>query len=91
MKVFGSWHEEWRLNSGITRVEKDGKYWLLFGYSGSCYRCHEDSYGISNPYSLAVLNDYDLSAVSASEALDYLCDNTKTTRDDTDAEMKEEA
>lgn len=34
----------WRMNSGITRVERDGKYFLFYGSSGSCYSCHENAY-----------------------------------------------
>ena len=34
----------WRMNSGITRSEFDGDYWYFYGSSGSCYKCHVDSY-----------------------------------------------
>lgn len=34
----------WRMNSGITRSEFDGDYWHFYGSSGSCYKCHVDSY-----------------------------------------------
>ena len=36
----------WRMNSGITRHEFDGDYWHFYGYSGSCYKCYVDSYGL---------------------------------------------
>ena len=39
--------DSWRLNSGITKVEADGDYYLFHGHSGSVYRCHKDSYGLS--------------------------------------------
>lgn len=38
--------DSWRLNSGITKVEKkDGNY-HFFGSSGSTYICGEKSYGL---------------------------------------------
>lgn len=47
-KVLAGWYggfagsDEWRLNSGIKRVEctEDGVY-AIHGHSGSVYRCHE--------------------------------------------------
>lgn len=38
--------DSWQLNSGITKVEDDGAYWLFHGSSGSVYRCHKDAYGL---------------------------------------------
>ena len=32
------------MNSGITRAEKEGDYFLFYGSSGSCYKCHKNSY-----------------------------------------------
>ena len=49
-KVLAGWSggytqgSSWRLNSGIVKVEKDKNYWFFYGSSGSCYKCHEDSY-----------------------------------------------
>lgn len=34
----------WRLNSGITRVVEEPDHYLFYGSSGSCYKCHKDSY-----------------------------------------------
>lgn len=54
-KVFGGWYggyaygDSWRMNSGITKVEKDGaNHFLFHGYSGSVYRCRVDAFGMSN-------------------------------------------
>ena len=53
-KVLGGWSggyldgDYWRLNSGITKVELDGNYWLFYGNSGSIYQCHKDSYRLSH-------------------------------------------
>lgn len=38
--------DSWRMNSGITRYERDGDYFLFYGHTGSCYRCHRDTYGL---------------------------------------------
>lgn len=51
-KVLGGWSggyttgDSWRLNSGITRVEKEGDYYLFYGHSGSVYRCGVNQYGV---------------------------------------------
>lgn len=37
----------WKLNSGVTKVEKDGDYYLFEGSSGSVYQCHKNAYGFS--------------------------------------------
>jgi hypothetical protein len=53
-KVLGSWGgsylhgQSWKLNSGVTKVELDGDYYLFSGYSGSVYRCHKSSYGMTS-------------------------------------------
>jgi hypothetical protein len=36
----------WKLNSGITHIERDGDYILFHGSSGSVYRCHQSGYGL---------------------------------------------
>lgn len=51
-RVLGGWsggylnESSWRLNSGVTYVEKDGKYLLFGGSSGSVYKCHKERYGL---------------------------------------------
>ena len=58
-KVLGGWAggyahgSTWRLNSGITHVEKkrdwrDEKYLVFHGHSGSEYWCHPKMYGFNN-------------------------------------------
>ena len=51
-KVLAGWDSSfdmsWRMNSGITRVEKDEDYLLFHGFSGSVYRCHERDCNLSN-------------------------------------------
>jgi hypothetical protein len=34
----------WKANSGITRVELEGDYYLFYGSSESVYRCHKNAY-----------------------------------------------
>lgn len=52
-KVLGGWSggylhgDSWRLNSGITRIEKEGKYYMIHGYSSSVYYCHSGRYTLS--------------------------------------------
>lgn len=52
-KVLAGWSgsyttgSSWRLNSGITKVKKEGDYYLFYGYSGSVYKCHKDSYRLT--------------------------------------------
>lgn len=49
-KVLAGWSggyttgDSWRLNSGVSRMETDGDYYLFYGYSGSVYRCHKNCY-----------------------------------------------
>lgn len=53
-KVFASWHggyldgDSWRINSGISEVHEEGDYINFYGYSGSCYKCHKNCYGITS-------------------------------------------
>lgn len=60
-RVFGVWFggylsgQSWRMNSGIESVDIDGNYYLFHGASGSVYRCHKDSYGLS-AYGMSVLS-----------------------------------
>jgi hypothetical protein len=50
-RVFGGWRggyagsDRWKMNSGIVKVESDSNYYYFIGASGSCYKCHKESYG----------------------------------------------
>jgi hypothetical protein len=61
-KVFACWYggyagsDSWKLNSGITRVSREGYVYSFEGSSGSVYECHEDCYG-TNFYGLGVLQN----------------------------------
>jgi hypothetical protein len=60
-KIFACWYggytssNNWRLNSGITKVTLDGDVYTFEGSSGSVYECHKDAWGTSG-YGLGVLN-----------------------------------
>lgn len=62
-KIFTSWYggylhgDSWQLNSGCTRIEEDGDYYLFHGTSGSIYRCHKDTYGMSG-YTSGVFGNF---------------------------------
>lgn len=51
-KVLAGWSggyaqgDSWRLNSGVTEVEDIGDHYKFYGYSGSCYTCGKQSYGL---------------------------------------------
>jgi len=55
IKVLAGWSggyldsDHWRLNSGVTRVTKDGDYFLAEGNSESIYRLHKEAEGIRLP------------------------------------------
>lgn len=59
-KVLASWYggfatgDSWKLNSGVTKVEKDGDLYRFHGSSGSVYQVHKDTYGMSG-YTMGVL------------------------------------
>ena len=62
-KVFATWRggylgsDEWRINSGISKVSEDGDYFLFKGFSGSTYKCHKKGYG-SSFYTQGVLEGW---------------------------------
>ena len=51
-KVLAGWSggyltgDEWRLNSGIVKVDEEEDHFLFYGTSGSCYQCAKGSYGL---------------------------------------------
>lgn len=52
-KVLAGWvggyleGDSWKLNSGITKIEMDGDYYLFSGNSGSVYKCHKAAYSFT--------------------------------------------
>lgn len=53
LKVFGTWRgnyvngDSWRLNSGVSGVEREGDLIHFYGFSGSTYTVHKDAEGTS--------------------------------------------
>ena len=62
-KVLASWYggfangDSWKLNSGVTKIQEDGQCYLFSGYSGSVYRCHKNTYGMS-AYTMGILASF---------------------------------
>jgi len=62
-KVFACWYggyagsDSWKMNSGIVKVESAVDYYDFHGWSGSVYRCYENSYG-TNVYGGRVLQNF---------------------------------
>lgn len=79
-RLFGSWAggyttgDSWKLNSGITKVEKVGPFLTFHGNSGSVYRVHEEMYGTTS-YTLSILDswakDAEIGVGSSFEILPY--------------------
>jgi hypothetical protein len=52
-KVLAGWSggyldgDSWRMNSGITGVDKQAYLWGFYGSSGSVYWCHQGSYRLT--------------------------------------------
>ena len=47
----------WKLNSGVTKVELEGDYYMFHGSSGSIYQCHKNGYGLTG-YTASVLESF---------------------------------
>ena len=49
-KILAGWSggylggDAWRINSGIVSIEEKGDHYLIYGNSGSCYKCYKDRY-----------------------------------------------
>lgn len=52
-KIFASWAgsylqgDSWRLNSGVIKAVEYKEFFLVYGHSGSAYRCYKRAYGIT--------------------------------------------
>jgi hypothetical protein len=62
-KILGSWGggytqgQSWQLNSGVVKIEEEDNHYLFYGYSGSVYKCHKQSYGMTS-YAMQVYNTF---------------------------------
>jgi hypothetical protein len=76
-KVFATWFggyldgDSWRANSGITKIEEDGDYWLFYGNSGSVYRCHKEGFGTSG-YTYRILTSFMKQAADSGQSIDIV-------------------
>ena len=63
-RVFGAWSggylgsDEWRMNSGVVRVEEDETHYHFYGSTGSRYTCNKEMYG-STAYGWGVAQSYE--------------------------------
>ena len=78
-RVFGAWRggfsdgDAWRVNSGITKMERVGNYYYFYGHSGSVYCCHEEGYGSLGAYNYGVLTK--MEETEGFQAVPFLPDN----------------
>ena len=70
-KIVAGWNggyvggDSWKLNSGVTEVTQDERYYYFHGASGSVYQCHKIAEGISssmNPI-LSSINGHDRTSI----------------------------
>lgn len=80
-KVFASWWDSWRLNSGCVKVEDVEDSFVVHGYSGSVYVLRKDGEGLASAYTESVLNNLvqqmlaggiDVETVSIQELINHL-------------------
>jgi hypothetical protein len=63
-RIFGSWAggyvdgDSWRMNSGITDCKKEGDTFEFYGYSGSVYIVHKNTYGKLTMHNWGMLKKY---------------------------------
>lgn len=63
-RLFAGWRggyldsDNWRLNSGITKVVEHPTFYKFFSESGSIYKCHPKQYGVSGVYLHEMLNKF---------------------------------
>ena len=56
--------DSWKINSGVSKVERTEHGWDVYGYSGSCYTVFAEGEGNMNAYGSGVLQ----SIISKAEA-----------------------
>jgi hypothetical protein len=83
-KVLAGWYggyangDSWKINSGITKVDKVDGVYQFSGYSGSSYFCHEDierltglTAGVLASYQKDVEGTATIEVVPVSEVIEY--------------------
>jgi hypothetical protein len=67
--------DSWKLNSGIQKVTEDNDFYYFYGYSGSVYKCHKNSYGTSN-FTQSILDNIIEKGISQGIDIKILDSNT---------------
>ena len=81
-KIFGTWAggyldgDRWRLNSGISSIEEDENHYYFYGYSGSCYMCNKNDYGVATTYSKSVLDEFQIKALEKDTKIEVMGEDT---------------
>jgi hypothetical protein len=81
-KIFASWlggyldGDQWKMNSGITKVDEHDTYIDFHGYSGSVYRCIKGTYGTGTSWTGSVLNNFIETASEICAEITILPDDT---------------
>lgn len=60
VKMFSNFGNDWRLNSGVVRVQETDNHgeYDVHGYSGSVYTVHKESEGHMSAYCAGVLSNF---------------------------------
>ena len=74
-KVFASWYDAWKMNSGIQAAMENDNVFRFIGYSGSCYDCHKKGYG-TTAYGSMVLNGIIKKATEVGTEIEVMEENT---------------
>jgi len=84
-RVFACWYggyagsDNWKLNSGITKVIREGDILHFKGTSGSVYKCHIESYGTSG-YGYGVLQNLIKEQAKQGVTIEVLPEDTDFTK-----------
>lgn len=84
-KLFSSWrggyldNDYWRLNSGITSIEKENDYYVVKGNSSTEYAIHPSTFERLGTYNFSVLKtiigDHDVEIINIEQYLELTKDN----------------
>ena len=74
-KVFASWYDAWKINSGIQTAMENENVFRFIGYSGNGYDCHKKGYG-TTAYGSTILNNIIKKATEAGAEIEVMQENT---------------
>ena len=81
-KVLAGWSggytqgDSWRMNSGITGVDKQAYHWEFYGTSGSVYICHQSDYRLT----MATSNIYNQLKDNYGDQIELMPEDTNWTQ-----------